>query len=628
MESVGQGMGAAGETVDSASKTVGADKAAEAAGDAVTSTGDAVGRVSGAAGVKAENIEQVPVVGSQFRVNAMSTALSCVINLTLQYMIVYTALALVRCWADYFKYSNSSLLETLDQARLTVNYAPMLACLFLACRMRVNWLTQGKGNPPTYIQVCMLCCTYSVLCMTLVAVVIPIFTGEKIEHDDQGHMKEDPKFQNWCVAISFTVLKYLIMIGLYVGVVSIIYGIIGYEPPAGSWPGDVIPPPSPAVACTMILTTVYFLVYALIQAGKTFTSFFPSWTYIEKITGAVQGAICTMAFAPMLSILFIAARMRALQMDPIDGHPQRWAQACFYAATYALLLQCVLAICIPLLLGGEVKKGNRGEGDVEYTVVNNKLCGTFLEVIRWIVMISIYLGFMCVIWSIFTIQHPKGPEYTPPISVTMQCVINLTVQYFTVYFFIWVCLTINELFGIKMKLLQNTMENAIGTIAFCPMLAILFVGTRMRALRLTNNRGAPQGWVQDGMYCATWAILIQFFMVLLIPVATYLMEGTAQQGEVDKDGNTRFKPRMEGITGKILFFVIQAIRWLGFLLLYGGVIAVIVGAIMMTPETANGRGSLPLVRETPFGQEPVGPNDMPGMPKQGSAPPQDSNAAE
>ena len=38
--------------------------------------------------------------------------------------------------------------EILQNAAITVNYAPMLAVLFLAVRMRVTWLTQGKGNPP------------------------------------------------------------------------------------------------------------------------------------------------------------------------------------------------------------------------------------------------------------------------------------------------------------------------------------------------------------------------------------------------------------------------------------------------------------------------------------------------
>ena len=31
-----------------------------------------------------------------------------------------------------------------------------------------------------------------------------------------------------------------------------------------------------------------------------------------------------------------------------------------------------------------------------------------------------------------------------------------------------------------------------------------------------NNKGAPRGWVQDGMYMATGAFLIQFLLGLLL----------------------------------------------------------------------------------------------------------------
>merc|ERR1719453_276039 len=147
------------------------------------------------------------------------------------------------------------------------------------------------------------------------------------------------------------------------------------------------------------------------------------------------------------------------------------------------------------------------------------------------------------------------------------------------------------------------------TIAFCPMLSILFVGTRMLALQLTNQKGAPQGWAQDGMYMATWSILIQFLMVLLIPLCTLLMEGKATHAECDEDGHPKFKPE-----GKIALLVVELIRFVGFALLYGGVITVMVGIWTMTPETANGRGAVPLVSETPFSNEPLGPNDIPGVP--------------
>merc|ERR1719169_46671 len=429
--------------------------------------------------------------------------------------------------------------------------------------------------------------SYAILALTLVALVVPLLTGEKVKlNAETGDIDEEHQpFKNTIAAVCFTVLKYLIMIGLYVGTVSIIYGTYHYKPPAGSWPGDEIPPVSPAVGCTMILGSMYFLVYAGIQFGKTFESF--SGVDSSKLTGALQGAISTMFFAPMAAVLFIGARMRALQMDPINGAPQKWAQNCFYMITYAIMMQCILAVAVPLVVGGSIKKGDKGEGDVEYEV-NHKWLGTCLTVMRYIVMFSVYLGIAAVIWSVFVIEHPKGPQYTPPISVTMQCVINLTVQFFIVYLLIWVAITVKEFTGFDMHFISNTMENAKGTIAFCPMLAILFVGTRMLALQLTNQKGAPQGWAQDGMYMATWSILIQFLMVLLIPLCTLVMEGKATHAEVDDDGNVKWEP-----SGKIALIAVQIIRWLGFVLLYGGAITVMVGAFTMTPATANGRGSVP-----------------------------------
>merc|ERR1719162_2714557 len=224
-------------------------------------------------------------------------------------------------------------------------------------------------------------------------------------------------------------------------------------------------------------------------------------------------------------------------------------------------------------------------------------------------MISVYLGISASIWSVFAMEHPKGKQYTPPISPTMQCVINLTFQFFIIFIVIWVAQTVKELTGWEWHFISNTMENAKGTIAFCPMLSILFVATRMRAMTLTNWKGAPQGWAQDGMYMATWSILIQFLMVLLIPLCTFFMEGKAHHPELDDDGNVKWNP-----SGKIALVIVQVIRWLGFALLYGGVITVMVGIWTMTPETANGRGAVPLVGDTPFGGKPYGINDAPGVP--------------
>merc|ERR1719213_1539453 len=107
----------------------------------------------------------------------------------------------------------------------------------------------------------------------------------------------------------------------------------------------------------------------------------------------------------------------------------------------------------------------------------------------------------------------------------------------------------------------------------------MFVAARMRALVLTDNQGAPPGWAQDGMYMATWALLIQFIMIAITPFAT------GKPGQVDEDGNIKWAPEQP-----VLFYAVQTVRWLGYILLYGGVIAVIVSVYTMTPETCTGRG--------------------------------------
>merc|ERR1719380_305178 len=333
MEGVGNTAGTVQGGVDSTAEASGANKVGEGAGGAVTGAGDAVGSAAESVGATPEH---VGVLGGA-KINPVSTALKCVINLTVQYMGIYTAIAMIRVWADFSGANVMSwaIYESLLQATLTVNYAPMLAIMFLACRMRVLWLTLQKGNPPIWVQGWMYACTYAVLAMTLVALVVPLLTGEKVKMNERGDIDEEHRpFKNTIAAICFTVLKYLIMIGLYVGAICIIYGTYTYVPPKGSWPGDKIPPVSPAVGCTMILASMYFIVYAGIQFGETFKSF--SGIETSKLTGALQGAICTMFFAPMIAVLCIGARMRALQMDPINGAPQRWAQNTFYMCTYAV----------------------------------------------------------------------------------------------------------------------------------------------------------------------------------------------------------------------------------------------------------------------------------------------------
>merc|ERR1719487_169251 len=107
-------------------------------------------------------------------------------------------------------------------------------------------------------------------------------------------------------------------------------------------------------------------------------------------------------------------------------------------------------------------------------------------------------------------------------------------MFFFVYLVLIVCLTASEVSGgyfpmDKWKLFA-AIDSTKATLAFAPMLSILFVTTRMYALLITDKKGAPQAWVQDGMFMATWSLLISFVSCLITGCVM-------DEVEQDEDGN-------------------------------------------------------------------------------------------
>merc|ERR1719146_331232 len=158
---------------------------------------------------------------------------------------------------------------------------------------------------------------------------------------------------------------------LYGGFTTVCIGAYAMEAPAEVWGDDKAPPVSPAVACTMNLAMQYFGVYLAIQVVQTYAQFNGASMETRKLSAILQLAANTVNFAPMLCILFIGARMRALQIDPKFGNPQLWAQRCFYLCAYSVLVQLLLVFLVPYLLGGRSVTGE-AEGDISFEVPGNQ----------------------------------------------------------------------------------------------------------------------------------------------------------------------------------------------------------------------------------------------------------------
>merc|ERR1719424_1596131 len=130
---------------------------------------------------------------------------------------------------------------------------------------------------------------------------------------------------------------------------------------------------------------------------------------------------------------------------------------------------------------------------------------------------------------------------------------------------LWVFITVEDFSTWDLRKLRDALETAKTTVQFAPMLCVLFVATRIRALQLSDNKGAPQGWAQDGMYMASWAVLIQFAMCLLMPLFT----GGKRYDADALDGSQA--ATKEPITHPYGKYVIVFLRYLALIFLFAGV---------------------------------------------------------
>jgi len=501
----------------------------------------------------------------------ISTTVKCIINLTIQFFIIYTALAIVRTINAFNKEHTSKLQIVCEHATKTVNYAPMLCALFLGTRMRAIQLAKGDTEkfdlPQDWVQNAMQVATWAVLAQALI-VIVGTFLGA-LDDDDRAPRSSS---NTGAVAV-LEIAKYVTMLALYGGFTTVVVGAVWMPIPKELW-GDKEPPVSPAVNNTINLGAQYFVVYLILVIFRTKNQLnkIPTSRDQEIFTFAVE----TVALAPMLCILFLAARQRALAIDPVNGNPQRWAQNCMFVCSYSVLLQTILVIIVPYLFGGDCKKGSV-EGDVQFVVEDARMYN-ILTTVRWVLMALLYCGFSAIVVSVFTIEAKDGLP-TPPISPALSNVLILVAQYFTIYLGLWVAVTYRQFFG-GPKFLVEIFAAAKSTVMFCPMLSVLFVAARMRAEQLGRLSvppfpGSPQTFAQDCMHLGTWALFVQLLMV--IGVGAF-----SSRIETDKDGNV-----VSSGTGWSHKFM-ETIKYCCMLAIYGGSITVVYAILTMKSSNVDG----------------------------------------
>jgi len=164
--------------------------------------------------------------------------------------------------------------------------------------------------------------------------------------------------------------------------------------PTPMFTSTYMPRVSAALQCIVNLCMQYFFIYALRAVLGT----------INELTGyghvgalrVLETACTTVTYAPMLSMLFLAALMRANQLTQgrteLYSLPQPWVEGSMHMCSYAVLIQLILVLLMPICTGEwDVSTDKDGHLDLSKMEVAGSF-GAALTVIRYVVMAMLYIG--------------------------------------------------------------------------------------------------------------------------------------------------------------------------------------------------------------------------------------------
>eukprot|EP00933_Yihiella_yeosuensis_P051642 TRINITY_DN49618_c0_g1_i1.p1 TRINITY_DN49618_c0_g1~~TRINITY_DN49618_c0_g1_i1.p1 ORF type:complete len:858 (+),score=154.57 TRINITY_DN49618_c0_g1_i1:88-2661(+) len=511
----------------------------------------------------------------------VSTTLKCVMILTIQSMLVYSALAVSRNKDEMQgKVVHSKVTDVLNAASRSSVYSSMLAMLFVGCRMYVLATTKGEGEPYGWVKNCMMLATVGMVLQVCIVLALPLLTEEQERSvselsgtQSDVHPKLSP--HKFIVSDDRTVtfiLQIAVMFSIYGGAAGVLLGI--YVFPQGETQI------SAAVVCTCVLSLLYFVVFFLLWLSRTIGDYTRHRTQASEIrrrdflihfeSGCLSMSMVVRK-APMMAAFFLLARMRALQLDPPNGMPPRWAQQAVYTMTGALAVETLAAG----IVGFTHTKKETG-----YYGIPIFYGKPIFHLFQHASAAAVYANLLPLYRAIYLMKDASTGEIAP-LSPTAYSVMIFTALFFAMYMAQTVVAASREFLGAELKVAQDTVLAAGVSVTFVPMLSILFIAVRMRALQVSGQKGGPQPWAQDCMYACVFSTFIQVTCCLVMPLFTNTSP------EVDHEGNSTYDLRP-----MIGAYAVSVIKNVTLLCMHGGVIAICVAVFTMDAENTMQKASM------------------------------------
>lgn len=494
---------------------------------------------------------------SDIHFRPVSTSLWCVIFLTFQGLLPYTGLSIARNMEELSGSSKESrttdILKTLTQ---TAMQSPMLAVCFLGYSVYVLAPTGGKGEPHLWVNASMLGSTLGLCGQCVVMLALASMSGLNKGKDDYRVVDAETthpvlhnySFRSELARVLAHATLYVLLLAFYGGLVGVLYGMYSHSV------GKI--PVAHFGKCGCVLSALFFFTQCISWCVREYCGF-------RATMDAVGGAVRVTRSFPLYCVLFLAASMHAWQFNPTLGAIPAWAIVCVYVATVSLCLET----CAAAIVGATAVVSTKHYSQWRLNV------STAASFARYL---SAAISYSCIVPIFFSVYIIRNVNGTPAEwSLSMSCTISLVTLCLFLNFLWWVACSIQD-FGwassASMEAVLRNLAAARVSVEAAPMICVLFLACRMRALLITQAQGGPQPWAEHAMCACVLAIFTQACWYILLPMITNF----AVQFHADGHVLYEFSP--------VVAYAASMGKYVALFLLNGGVLGVCVAVFTMTPE--------------------------------------------
>lgn len=444
--------------------------------------------------------------------------LVCISYLSVLYFAAYLAnilwRALLRCWTGSSKPSDTKLAK----AVYTLVHVPALCTLFLAARM---WTLHHDAHLHRGM---LSALTYAMYCMSLA--ILAEYLTCVAAREEKGLV------ESVVVGLSRSVVL--------LGAVGVLVAIF------------TSPQTSDAVMAVAALMAGYFGVHTQIAAAAALNSWFRTGVEQgddDERRAKVSHVKETLALYPMLCVLLLSLRMRALELG-VEA-----AATAIHLLVGAALTQ-VVAVLLQERHTSSCAAVCLSVAETAAMVVTYACCGVL--VVRLLMLEEDPHAYAVDLTFVQAIAQAD------PVPTSLKCVTLLSVVFFAVYLSV---LLARAMQYCSSKLLQRpayttkkveqVLKQAEDAVLFVPMLSVLMIALRLRATTFYDED--PPRWAQVGMWVCVITLLVEVLMAPLVEATQEVFKEDAGHGDAYK---------MLGISCLVLRYLVRTV-------FYGGVVTLV-----------------------------------------------------